>query len=363
MRVAYVHDWLVTYRGGEKVLEALLELYPEAPVYTLFYSPSAMPESIRRRTVHVPKYLNRLKRLRKALLPFLPAAMEALPLEDYDLVISTSSCVAKGALVGPDAKHLSYVHSPMRYIWDQRRHYLSGKRSFSPKDFLIHVLSQRLRMWDVCSNSRVDRFIANSQFVSRRITRYYGRESRVIHPPVAIERFFPSAESPKSDYFLAAGAFVNYKRFDLAIEACKRLGLKLKIIGDGPEEKRLRSLAGPGIEIIIKPSEGEWVEYFQKAQALLFPGVEDFGITAIEAIAAGTPLIAFKAGGALDFVEEGRTGVFFEEETVESLMSAILRFQKTRFDPAQLREFAQQFSKDVFLEKIRGEISALKDIH
>jgi hypothetical protein len=166
VRVAYVHDWLVTYRGGEKVLEALLELYPEAPVYTLFYSPSKMPETISRRTIIVPKALNLFRPIRKALLPLLPAAIESLPLEDYDLVISTSSCVAKGVMVAPHAKHLSYVHSPMRYIWDQRRHYLSGKRGFSIKDFFIHALSQNLRVWDVTSNSRVDRFIANSRFVA-----------------------------------------------------------------------------------------------------------------------------------------------------------------------------------------------------
>lgn len=363
MRVAYVHDWLVTYRGGEKVLEALLELYPEAPVYTLFYSPSHMPESIRRRKVHVPRFLNRLKVLRKALLPFLPAAIESLPLENYDLVISTSSCVAKGVMVSPSARHLSYVHSPMRYIWDQRRHYIGGKSSFSPKDFLIHVLSHRLRIWDVTSNFKVDRFIANSRFVSQRITRYYGRESTVIHPPVAIERFFPSLQSVKEDYFLVAGAFVSYKRFDLAIEACNRLGLSLKVIGDGPDEKRLRKMAGPRTEFIIKPTSEDWVQYFQKSQALLFPGVEDFGITAIEAIAAGTPLIALKAGGALDFVVEGKTGLFFQDQTVESLMAAILLFQKTRFLVSDLTAYAQQFSKEAFLEKIRGEISALKDTY
>ncbi|MES2744042.1 MAG: glycosyltransferase [Bdellovibrionota bacterium] len=363
MRVAYVHDWLVTYRGGEKVLEALLELYPEAPVYTLFYAPSMMPESIRRRNIIVPKLLNRFKFLRKALLPILPAAIEALPLEDYDLVISTSSCVAKGVMIGPHAKHLSYVHSPMRYIWDQRRHYLSGKRSFSLKDFLIHSLSPRLRIWDVTSNTKVDRFIANSRFVATRIARYYGRDAGVIHPPVAIERFFPSSESIKGDYFLVAGAFVNYKRFDLAISACEALGLRIKVIGDGPDEKRLRKFAGANTEFVIKPSGEEWVKLFRGARALIFPGVEDFGITAIEALAAGTPLIALRAGGALDFVDENSTGVFFDHESVESLIAAIQTFQGMTFDRAVLKTSAQRFSKDAFLNKIRAELSALKDSH
>lgn len=364
MRVAYVHDWLVTYRGGEKVLEALLELYPEAPVYTLFYSASAMPESIRRRSIHVPKWLNRLKLLRKALLPLLPAAIEALPLEDYDLVISTSSCVAKGVIVGPDAKHLCYIHSPMRYIWDQRQHYLNRKRSFSPKEFLIHLLSQRLRMWDAGSNHGVDRFVANSSFVAKRLQRYYGREARVIHPPVDLERFFPR-EKPlnKGNYFLVAGAFVAYKRFDLAIEACERLGLRLKVLGSGPEEKRLRKFAGTHTEFVIKPNAEEWVKLFQGAKALIFPAIEDFGITAIEALASHTPLIALKAGGALDFVEEGHTGVFFEEQTTESLIAALQGFDALSFEGDKLEAFAQRFSKKAFLENIRRELNALEGLN
>ena len=361
MRVAYVHDWLVTYRGGEKVLEALLELYPEAPVYTLFYSPSQMPESIRKRTIIVPKWLNHLKLLRKALLPLLPAAIESLPLEDYDLVISTSSCVAKGVVVGPHAKHLCYMHSPMRYIWDQRQHYLNRERSFSPKEFLIHLLSQRLRMWDVSSNHGVDSFIANSSFVAKRITRYYRRDSKVIHPPVELELFYPKAGTSQiKDYFLVAGAFVNYKRFDLAIAACERLGLKLKVVGSGPDEKRLRTFAGKHTEFIIKPNGAEWVKLFQGAKALLFPGIEDFGITAIEALAAHAPLIAFNGGGALDFVEDGRTGIFFDEASVESLMAAIVRFDKVVFQSNHLETFARKFSKANFLEKIRHELNALE---
>ncbi|MBC7659663.1 MAG: glycosyltransferase [Chitinophagaceae bacterium] len=361
MRVAYVHDWLVTYRGGEKVLEALLELYPEAPVYTLFYSPEAMPESIRNRTVYVPKWLNRLKRLRKALLPLLPAAIESLPLEDYDLIISTSSCVAKGVMVGPHAKHLCYMHSPMRYIWDQRQHYLDRNRSFSPKDFLIHVLSQRLRIWDVSSNNQVDSFIANSSFVAKRIKRYYARDSRIIHPPIELDRFFPHEnKGRKGDYYLAAGAFVSYKRFDLAIAACEELGVKLKVIGSGPDEKRLRKLAGSNTEFVIKPNADEWVKLFQGAKALLFPGIEDFGITAIEALAAGAPLIAFRAGGALDFVEPNQTGIFFEQPTVASLKEAIRRFETLRFDDEVLKSFAERFSKKSFLENIRRELTALE---
>ncbi|RYZ60334.1 MAG: glycosyltransferase family 4 protein [Proteobacteria bacterium] len=364
MRVAYVHDWLVTYRGGEKVLEALLELYPEAPIYTLFYSPSMMPESIRKRTVYAPKWLNRLKVLRKALLPLLPAAIESLPLEDYDLVISTSSCVAKGVMVAPHAKHLCYIHSPMRYIWDQRQHYLDRKRSFSPKEFLIHLLSQRLRMWDVSSNNGVDQFIANSSFVAQRLSRYYARKSSVIHPPVELERFFRAEKGlSKGNYFLVAGAFVSYKRFDIAIAACEALGVTLKVVGSGPDEKRLRKLAGKNTEFVIQPNADEWVKLFQGAKALLFPQIEDFGITAIEALASGTPLIALKAGGALDFVEEGHTGLFFKEQTVDSIKAVIRDFDNNRFDANKLEAFAKKFSKKAFLENIRRELNALEGLN
>ncbi len=358
MRVAYVHDWLVTYRGGERVLEALLELFPNAPIYTLFYDSKEMPDSIRRRQVIVSPWLNALRPFRKLLLPLLPAAIESFPLEDYDLVISTSSCVAKGVLVGPTARHISYIHSPMRYIWDQRRYYLTPQREFSPREVLIHWLFQKLRMWDVSSNHRVDRFIANSSFVRSRVKRYYGRDAGVVHPPVAVEGFRPQAPK-KGGYFLAAGAFVNYKRFDLAIAACEALGKKLIIAGSGPGEKELRRLAGKMTEFRVKPSALEWVELFQNADALLFPGVEDFGITAIEALAAGTPVIALKAGGALDFIEVGKTGLFFEEPTVASLSEALKTFQAELFHPDYLIKFAGSFSRDLFLRKMRQEIDTM----
>lgn len=360
MRVAFVHDWLVSYRGGERVLEAMLELYPSAPIFTLFYDPASMPESIRSRDVRTSPWLNRLRPFRKALLPLLPAAIEAFPLEDYDLILSTSSCVAKGVMVGPQSKHLCYIHSPMRYIWDQRQHYLVPSRNFSPREFIIHLLSSRLRIWDVTTNHRVDRFVANSGFVKSRVRRYYDRDASVVHPPVDINRFMNgSAQRAKQGYFLAAGAFVDYKRFDLAIKACERLGRRLLVVGSGPEERNLRKIAGPHTEFVIAPSAERWAEIFQAADALIFPGVEDFGITAIESLAAGTPLIAFKAGGALDFVVEGETGVFFKEATVESLIETIEKFSPAMFSRERLQEFSRGFSKENFLEKIRLEIDSV----
>ncbi len=364
MRVAYVHDWLVTYRGGERVLEALLELYPDAPVYTLFYDPRAMPASIRSRDVRYSSWLNAWRPLRKLLLPLLPAAIEAFPLEDYDLILSTSSCVAKGVMVGPQTKHLCYIHSPMRYIWDQRQHYLVTSRSFTLKESLLHILSSRLRLWDTVVNQRVDRFVANSSFVKDRVKRFYGRDATVIHPPVDVERFGKISASKKgAPYFLAAGAFVNYKRFDLAIAACEKLGRRLIVAGSGPEEKRLKALGGKYTEFVVKPSEQKWVELFQNAEAFIFPGVEDFGITAIESLAAGTPLIALRAGGALDFVREGETGMFFDEPTVASLIGTIEKFSASPatalLDRQKLIDFAHLFQKKYFLEKIEREIKNL----
>jgi len=220
----------------------------------------------------------------------------------------------------------------------------------------------RLRIWDVASNHRVDRFIANSSFVRKRVKRYYGREAQVVHPPVSVERFQPQTPK-KGGYFLAAGAFVNYKRFDLAIAACEKLGHKLIIAGSGPEEKQLRRLAGKMTEFRLKPSAAEWVSLFQNADALLFPGVEDFGITAIEALASGTPVIALKAGGALDFIEEGKTGLFFLESTEDSLQAVLQKFQPELFNRDYLTMFAAAFSRDNFLRKMRLEIDAMMKEH
>ncbi|MBF0443513.1 MAG: glycosyltransferase [Oligoflexales bacterium] len=364
MRVAYVHDWLVTYRGGEKVLEALIRLYPEAPIYTLFYKPESMPESIRKRDVRHPRGLVPFTGLRKALLPFMPALIESLPLEEYDLVISTSSCVAKGIIPGPAAKHLCYIHSPMRYIWDQRRHYLKGLQKIPLLSPFIYSLSTRLRLWDISSSSRVDRFVVNSKFIGKRVQRYYGRSSEVIHPPCELERFSPKADGGGDDgapYFLAVGAFVSYKRMDIAIDACKKLGKNLVVVGYGPLERALRKNCGKNISFVINPKDFELVKLYQNAEALLFPALEDFGITAIEAMASGVPVIAYRGGGALDFIKPGVTGEFFDEQTSESMAGVIENFSRKKYHKDNLVSFASGFSRDVFLNKIRQEIDQLID--
>ena len=355
MRVAYVHDWLVTYRGGEKVLEALMELYPDAPVYTLFYDKEKMPKSLQKRRIIYPKWLQPLKKFRKQLLPILPMIVESFPLEDYDLVISSSSCVAKGVMVGPNTKHISYIHSPMRYVWDQRGHYIHQKgRLLRP---IIHVLSTLLRMWDVGSAARIDRMIANSHFIASRIRRYYDKEASVIHPPIEIAS--KEGVYEKKGYFLAAGAFVPYKGFDLAIKACEKEGKRLIIAGSGEDEARLRQLAGPNTSFIISPDDELFSRLLHEADALLFPGVEDFGMIAIEAMACGTPVIALQGGGALDFIVPYETGVFFKDKTVTSLGEAIKSFESGSYDQGRLKDFAKGFSKDVFQDQFKKQLKDL----
>ncbi|MCX6124101.1 MAG: glycosyltransferase [Proteobacteria bacterium] len=359
MRVAIVHDWLVTWRGGEKVLEAIASLYPDAPIYTLFYDSAKMPASITGRQVIVHRSANRLRFLRKALLPLMPLWIESFSLEHYDLVISTSSCVAKGALVGPQTKHLSYIHSPMRYVWDQRDEYLGRVRTLPIIGLMIEAGCAILRLWDAVSSGRVNTFVANSRFVKLRIEKYYGRDAVVVHPPIEVARFKPPHYPTKGGYLLAAGAFVGYKRFDLAIKACEQLGRKLIVAGDGPELKRLKGLSGKNTSFRIRPSDEEWVQLLQGADALLFPGVEDFGMVAVEAMAAGTPVIAFKSGGALDFIIEETTGIFFMEPTARSLAQAIERHTAMTWNREALSRHAEAFNKEAFLKGIRRQLEIL----
>jgi glycosyltransferase involved in cell wall biosynthesis len=364
MKVAFVHDWLVTYRGGEKVLEQLIQLYPDAPIYTLFYKPDQLPESIRSRDIRYPKFLAPFWKVKTALLPWMPQIMEALPLEDYDLVISTSSCVAKGVIVGPHTRHLCYLHSPMRYIWDQRREYIDPLRKIPGAAAAIHALSTRLRMWDVVSSTRVDQFVVNSEFVRRRVQKYYSKDAVVVHPPVNWQSFaHPAAAAAVSarrePYFLTAGAFVSYKKLDIAIKACQRAQVKLVVAGSGQDEKYLRSLAGSDTEFVIRPSKDEWTALFRGAQAFLFPAVEDFGITAIEAMSSGVPVLAYRAGGALDFIQPGITGEFFDQQTEESLAGLLAAFDRSRYESAKIQAFAKSFDNDMFLSKMKHHIEAL----
>ena len=356
MKVAIVHDWLVSYRGGEKVLEAIASLFPDAPIYTLFYDPAKMPNSINERNIKYPKSLNILSPIRKVLLPTLPAMVESLKLWDYDLIISTSSCVAKGVIPGPYAKHVCYLHSPMRYIWDQQEEYLSQFEQLPGIKTLVRYASVKLRQWDTVSSCRVDKFLVNSSFVAHRVSRFYGRQSKVLHPPINTDFFEVSDDKAKGGYFLAAGALVHYKRFDLAIHACERLGKKLIVAGKGEMEKKLRRIAGRYTKFEIAPDDDRWKQLLQGADGLIFPGVEDFGMIAIEAMACGTPVIAYQKGGALDFIEPGVTGTFFAEQSVDALTRAIENFSTFNFDQGKIVEFAEKFNQKKFKQGFLSEI-------
>ncbi|MDD9950212.1 MAG: glycosyltransferase [Zetaproteobacteria bacterium] len=352
MKVAIVHDWLVTYRGGEKVLEALCEMYPSAPIYTLFYCEDELPAFLRQRKVVAPAFLAKWFRYRKFLLPFLPSFIESFDLDKYDLILSTSSCVAKGAVCAPEARHVSYIHSPMRYIWDQRTNYLPRR---GVKAVLMHWVAHYMRIWDYMSSQRIDTLVANSNFVAKRISRYYSRDSVVIPPPVDVDFFELPEEVVERTYYLCFGALVPYKRFDLVVRSASGLKYKLIVAGKGEELERLKRMVPQGVQVdfIENPSQGELKRLYQGARALIFPGLEDFGIVPIEAMCCGTPVIAYGAGGALDYVVPGITGVLFEQQTTAALIDAVDHFEQHTFDPGVLQNYAEKYSKQAFQHKMR----------
>lgn len=366
MKVALVHDWLTGMRGGEKVLEVFCELFPEADLYTLIHVPGSVSKTIEERKIYtsfiqgIPFALKRYR----SLLPLFPLAIEGFDFSKYDLIVSTSHCVAKGVIPPPGAFHLSYIFTPMRYVWDQYGMYFGAGRVGWLSGKLIRVFAHYLRMWDITSSARVDDFVAISSHVADRVEKYYRRDSSVIFPPVDCSRF--SVGAGPEDYYLIVSAFAPYKRIDIAIEAFNSLGLKLKVIGSGQDEARLKNMAGPNVEFLGWKSDLEIAEYYRKCRALIFPGEEDFGIVPLEAMASGRPVIAYGKGGALETIvpaggkAKNPTGVFFREQTGNSLEQAVKSFEKNigAFDPYAIRAHALGFDRPVFKERISGYISS-----
>jgi glycosyltransferase involved in cell wall biosynthesis len=365
-KVAIVHFWLVNMRGGEKMLEALLELYPQADIFTHVYDPNSVSPRIRSHRVFTTR-IQRLpfaKKLYQKYLPFMPDALKELDLSGYDLIISSESGPAKGVVPAPDAYHLCYCHSPMRYLWDKYHEYLSGAGLLTR--FFMKRLIPRLRLWDVMSANLVDRFITNSNFTAKRITRYYNRRADVVFGPVDVERFL-AVERAREDFYLFFGQLVGYKRADLAVEACVKSGRKLVVAGAGKLAGAIMRAAKKSALVTFtgRVSDEEIARLFSRARALIFPGVEDLGLVPIEANAAGLPVIAYKKGGALDTVAENRTGVFFEEQSAQSLIAALDYFEKheTRFsDRSVFTAHVRQFSKEAFQSRVQKIIEEKKRI-
>jgi len=352
LKVAIVHDWLITYGGAERVVDQLHRIFPDAPIYTLIYDKNKMPERFRTYDIRTT-YLQKIpfaSKLYKNMLTLMPGAFERLNLMEYDLVISSSSSCSKGVLTRSDAVHICYCHTPTRYIWDFYYTYLHNagwiKRLFIPR------LIQKMRLWDRLAADRVDHFIANSDYIAQRIRKYYHRESTVIYPCVHISEIQP-VETP-GDYYLTVGRFAYYKRIDIAIRACNRLGKKLVIVGGGDEDKKLRAMAGSTIVFKGTVSDEEVRQLYNRAKAFLFPGEEDFGITPVEAQSAGCPVLAYGRGGALETVADGKTGLFFMEQIEQSLAECIERFEQTGVacTRAQIREHSLRFSEERFRSEI-----------
>ena len=359
MKVALVHDYLNQMGGAERVVLALHEIFPDAPLYTSIYDPKRVDAAFQKmdiRTTFMQK-LPLVKKHHQPFLPLYPFAMESLDLRGYDLVLSSSSAFGKGVITRPETMHICYCHTPMRWCWNYDE-YVERERLGRISRSILPFLITGLRVWDQMSATRVDHFIANSPVVADRIQKYYRRDAVVIPPPVDASRFTFDPTIMPEEYFLIVSRFMPYKRIDLAIEACNRLQLPLVIIGSGRDENRLKSIAGPTIRFMGRLSDEEVLYYYAHCRAFILPGEEDFGITPLEAQASGRPVIAYGAGGALASVVEGITGTFFQEQAVESLIAVLASFDERKYDPQTIRNHALEFDMPRFHRRILQYIEA-----
>lgn len=350
MKIALVHDYLVQYGGAERVLEAFTEIWPYAPIYTLIYDKDAMHGVFEGKRIYT-SFLQRLPFARKnhrLFPPLMPMAIEEFDFRNYDIVLSDSSSYAKGILTDPKTLHISYIHTPMRYAWDDCQKYTEDFGFPRIVKKLVPFFMNPIRLWDKASADRVDQFVANSDFVRQRIAKYYRKDARVVHPPVNTDHFYLANSTAQKPYFLMVGRLIAYKRHDIAIQAFNELGLPLKIIGRGPEFERLKRMAGPTIEFLGRVHDRELPKYYAECQAFIFPQEEDFGIVAMEAFASGRPVIAYRGGDIIEHLIEGKMGELFDEQTPLALKKAIQKYQAGVYDPVFIRSQVLRFDKEKF---------------
>ena len=366
MKTALVHDYLAQAGGAERVAAAFHALFPKAPLYTSVYDPAATLATFAAmdiRTSFLQRWPFSLRRFHKLALPYYPASFERFDFTGYDLVLSSSSSFAKGVITPPEACHICYCHTPSRFIWRQQE-YLAQSRSGRAAASLISSVVNNLRSWDVESAQRVDYFVANSYHVARRIRKFYRRDvAAVIYPPVETAKFKPAAASEIGAHFLVVSRLISYKRIDLAVEACTRLGLPLRVVGIGPDLAHLKRIAGPTVQFLGRLSDEQVAYEMARCKALIFPGEEDFGITPVECMASGRPVVAYGAGGALETMLDGETGLFFGEQSVNSLAAALEKISRCFFSPEALQAQAACFDTSVFESQIQALISSAIEEH
>jgi len=359
-RVALVHDWLTGMRGGEKVLEVFCELFPNADLYTLLHAPGTVSPTIERRRVHA-SLVQRLPRARhyyRHYLPLFPFAIEQFRFDQYDLVLSSSHCVAKSVITPGRTTHVCYCHTPMRYAWEQFEAYFGRQRVGLATSAILRPILAGLARWDRATAGRPDAYLTNSRHVASRIRRYYNRDAIVVYPPVDTAFYHPDGTVPR-DYVLVVSALVPYKRIDRAITSCGLAGMPLKIVGTGPEMASLRRLAGDDVEFLGNRSDEEIRDLYRGAALVMMPGEEDFGIVPLEAQACGRPVVALGRGGALETVVDGTTGVLVPDESPAAMAEAMRMAMARRFDPVTIRQHALAFGRDRFAAQIRAALEAM----
>jgi len=368
MRIALVHDYLVQHGGAEGVLKAFTETFPDAPIFTLLHDRALVHGTFDQSHVITSRLQDMpfATKRHRSFPPLMPRAIEEFDFTLFDVVLSDSSSFAKGIITSPETLHISYVHTPMRYAWDDCQKYTADFGLPSLVERLVPFVMNPIRLWDYASAQRVDHYMANSRFVARRIAKYYHKEAEVINPPVDVGRFAPDFDSGApavEDYYLMVGRLIAYKRHDIAIDAFNELGLPLKIIGRGPEMASLKERASDNIEFLGRIEAEELPGYYQRCKGFIFPQEEDFGIVSIEALSAGRPVIAYNGGDIAEHVDEGVHGTFFHEQKSHALKDAVMRFEEMSFDPEQISQSVQRFDKKYFCRTMKSRVEQLHEEH